>query len=372
MNERPKLLIVDDKPENLKALEVVLADLDVDIVRATNGNDALKATLYHDFTLALLDIQMPEMDGFELASILREEEKTSRLPFIFISAIYTDAVNIFKGYEKGAFSFITKPFQPAILINKVKFFIEKHQQEAELFQLNKTLERKNEELLTINNELESFSYTVSHDLRAPLRAMSLYSGMLESNYTSVLGDNGTKLLGKIQRNATKMNQLIDDLLSLSQLEKEEVLKSVIDMKELIEGIAKEIEDIAPHKAKITINEMRPVFGDKSLLRQVWINLLTNAIKYSRTRQNPEVEIGYDHLHDCFYIKDNGVGFDMEYASKLFGVFQRLHSSTDFEGTGIGLAIVKRIVTKHGGKVWAQSEPDMGTTFYLNLPSVNNN
>src|SRR5690606_31452248 len=106
MNERPKLLIVDDKPENLKALEVVLANLDVDIVRATNGNDALKATLYHDFTLALLDIQMPEMDGFELASILREEEKTSRLPFIFISAIYTDAVNIFKGYEKGAFSFI--------------------------------------------------------------------------------------------------------------------------------------------------------------------------------------------------------------------------------------------------------------------------
>lgn len=367
MNERPKLLIVDDKPENLKALEVVLADLNVDVVKATNGNDALKATLHHDFTLALLDIQMPEMDGFELASILREEEKTSRLPFIFISAIYTDAVNIFKGYEKGAFSFITKPFQPAILINKVKFFIEKHQQEAQLFQLNQDLEKKNEQLRVINNELESFSYTVSHDLRAPLRAMSLYSGMLESGYTTALGDNGTKLLGKIQKNASKMSQLIDDLLSFSQLEKEEVLKSEINMKELVENIAKEIEDIIPHKAKVKVNSMKLAFGDKSLLRQVWINLLSNAIKYSRNRENPEIEVGSNPENNTFYIKDNGVGFDMDYASKLFGVFQRLHSASDFEGTGIGLAIVKRIVAKHGGEVWAESEVDKGTTFYFSLP-----
>lgn len=368
MNTRPKLLIVDDKPQNLKALEVVLANLDVDIIKATSGNDALKATLHHDFTLALLDIQMPDMDGFELATILREEEKTSRLPFIFISAIYTDTVNIFKGYEKGAFSFITKPFQPAILINKVQFFIEKYQQEIQLVQLNKDLERKNDELLTMNKELESFSYTVSHDLRAPVRAMKLYSGMLESNYTDVLGDDGTRMLGKIQKNATKMGQLINDLLSLSQLDKEEMIRSKVDMRELVETVVKETEEITHHRANITIGELDCINGDLPLLRQIWVNLLSNAIKYSRNREMPEIEIGCTQENGVtYYIRDNGVGFDMNYASKLFGVFQRLHSSEDFEGTGIGLAIVKRIVEKHGGNVSIQSELDRGTTFYFNLP-----
>src|ERR1044072_6061462 len=146
MNTKPKILIVDDKSENLVALETVLRDLDIELVKASNGNDALKATLRHDFALALLDIQMPDMDGYELAGILREEDKTARLPFIFISAVYTDNLNVFKGYEKGAFSFITKPFQPEILINKVKFFIEKHQQEVALYELNKNLESKNSAL----------------------------------------------------------------------------------------------------------------------------------------------------------------------------------------------------------------------------------
>src|SRR3977135_3932720 len=161
MDIKSKILIVDDKPENLVALRRVLKDLDIELVQATSGNDALKATLRNDFALALLDIQMPEMDGYELAGILREEEKTAHLPVIFISAVYTDNLNVFKGYERGAFSFITKPFQPEILINKVKFFIEKHQQEIALSGLNKELENKNRELVFINEELESFSYSVS-------------------------------------------------------------------------------------------------------------------------------------------------------------------------------------------------------------------
>src|ERR1035437_2922560 len=146
MNSKPKILIVDDKPENLFALRTVLKDLDIELIEATSGNDALKATLRHDFALALLDIQMPEMDGYELASILREEEKTAHLPFIFISAVYTDNLNVFKGYEKGAFSFIAKPFRPEMLINKVKFFINEHQQRIALFELNNELENKNKAL----------------------------------------------------------------------------------------------------------------------------------------------------------------------------------------------------------------------------------
>jgi len=367
-NNRPKLLIVDDKPENLRALEVVLADLDVDIVKATSGNDALKATIHHDFTLALLDIQMPDMDGFELAAILREEEKTSKLPFIFISAIYTDNVNIFKGYEKGAFSFITKPFQPAILLNKVKFFIEKYQQEIELLRLNNDLERKNEELHAINRELESFSYTVSHDLRAPVRAMKLYSGMLENRFAPELGNEGIGLVNKIQKNATKMGQLINDLLSLSQIEREQMFTCQVNMRELVEGVAKEMQETIRHKAQIKICELENVYGDAALLRQIWVNLLSNAVKYSQHREMPEIEIGCTSDNGVtFYIRDNGVGFDMNYASKLFGVFQRLHTSSEFEGTGIGLAIVKRIVEKHGGEVAIESELDKGTTFYFSIP-----
>src|SRR5665647_738960 len=146
MKTKPKILIVDDKPENLVALRTVLKNLDIQLVEASSGNDALKKTLRHDFALALLDIQMPDMDGYELAKILREEEKTAHLPFIFISAVYTDNMDVFKGYEKGAFSFIAKPFRPEMLINKVKFFIGEHQQRIALFELNNELENKNKAL----------------------------------------------------------------------------------------------------------------------------------------------------------------------------------------------------------------------------------
>lgn len=369
MNAKPKILIVDDRPENLVALETVLRDMNVELIKANSGNEALKATLYHDFALALLDVQMPEMDGYELASILREEEKTNRLPFIFISAVYTDNLNVFKGYEKGAFSFITKPFQPEILINKVKFFVEKHQQEIALFELNKDLEKKNEELKLINNELESFSYSVSHDLRTPLRALNGYSKMLEEDYQQLLDKEGKRLLGNIQSNAERMGMLVDDLLSFSKLGKKEVQKTNINMFDLVELVLKKIADSTPYRASVHINSVLPANADKSLLEQVWMNLISNAIKYSGKSQNPLVEIGSERSGNeiCYYVKDNGAGFDMAYVDKLFRVFQRLHDESEFEGTGIGLAIVQRIIVKHGGKVRAESKVGKGATFYFTLP-----
>jgi two-component system sensor histidine kinase/response regulator len=368
---KPKLLIVDDKPENLLTLEVVLKELDVEIIRAMSGNEALKATLHHDFVLALLDIQMPEMDGYELASILREEEKTSRLPFIFISAVYTSNLNVFKGYEQGAFSFITKPFQPEILINKVKFFIEKHEQEAALFELNKTLATKNEELETSNKELESFSYTVSHDLRAPLRALDAYSKILGEEYAGILDDEGKKLLGSIQSNAKKMGLLVDSLLAFSKLGKQEMQKSRVNMNELVESVLKDVSFSIPHKASIKKGKLLPASADLFLLHQVWVNLISNALKYSSKKEKPEVEIGSSISGNeiTYYVKDNGAGFNMKYANKLFGVFQRLHSANEFEGTGIGLAIVHRIITRHGGNIWAEAEIDKGATISFTLPEI---
>jgi two-component system sensor histidine kinase/response regulator len=369
MNAKPKILIVDDKPENLVALERVLRDMNVELVKATSGNDALKATLHHDFALALLDIQMPEMDGYELASILREEEKTNHLPFIFISAVYTDNLNVFKGYEKGAFSFITKPFQPEILINKVKFFVEKHQQEIELFQLNKNLEKKNEELEFINKELEAFSYSVSHDLRTPLRAINGFATILEEDYKTLFDEEGKKLLHSIQNNSKKMSHLIDDLLVFSKLGRKSVQKTDLNMNVLVRDVLVGLNKANHHKAEITVSDLHPVKGDYNLMNQVFVNLISNSIKYSSKKPDPVIEITSHIENDevIYQVKDNGDGFDMKYADKLFGVFQRLHSEEEFEGTGVGLATVQRIVLKHDGKIWANAEPGKGATFSFTLP-----
>ncbi len=368
--KRPKILIVDDRPENLVAIETVLRHLDIELIKANSGNEALKATLHHHFALALLDIQMPGMDGYELAGILREEEKTCRLPFIFISAVYTDNFDVFKGYEKGAFSFITKPFQPEILINKVKFFIEKHLQEIALYELNESLALKNSDLEQINGELESFSYSISHDLMVPLRALNAYSKMLEEGYGHLLQDiEAKRLLYGIQTNAQKMGTLIEDLLEFSRLGRQDIKKAEVNMADMVEGILQELSLSMPHKAHIIVGAILPAQADRSLIQQVWMNLLTNAIKYSARKENPQIEIaslcGEEEV--TYFVKDNGAGFNMNYAHKLFGVFQRLHSPKDFDGTGIGLAIAQRIVDKHKGKIWAEGEMDKGATFYFSLP-----
>lgn len=370
MNKKPKILIVDDRPENLVTLRRVLRDLEVELVEATNGNDALKETLHHDFALALLDIQMPEMDGYELASILREEEKTSNLPFIFISAVYTDNLNVFKGYEKGAFSFITKPFRPEILINKVKFFVEKHQQEIALYNLNNDLQAKNEELQNINRELEAFSYSVSHDLRAPLRSINGYAAILKEDFESDLSPDAMKVLDNIIRSALKMSDLIDSLLTLSRLGRKEKSKRRINTNDLVNRVLEEFrQEHGLNGAEIVVEKELPEMeGDPELLKQVYVNLISNALKYSSKKEHPMVKIGVDTKgkEPVYFVQDNGAGFNMEYKKKLFGVFQRLHGAKEFEGIGIGLAIVKRIITSHGGMVWATGKENEGATFYFTL------
>jgi two-component system, sensor histidine kinase and response regulator len=370
MEDKPKILVVDDRVENLIAIETVLRDMDVELIRATSGNEALKHTLHHQFALALIDIQMPEMDGYELAAILREEEKTSNIPFIFISGIYTDHINVFKGYERGAFSFIAKPFQPEMLINKVKFFIEIYHHEAILKKLNEDLESKNTELKNLNNDLEAFSYSVSHDLRTPLRFINGYAQIILEDHADQVDEETKRLLNIISANAKKMGILIDELLSFSKLGKREVNKGNVNMNALLKSALEEIKASEEAK-KVTwnIQNLPDCYGDYHLLKQVLINLISNAVKYSAKKSSPQIEIGSEtnENENIYYIKDNGVGFDMKYADKLFHVFQRLHTLTEFEGTGVGLAFVHRIVTRHNGKVWAESYKDKGATFYFSIP-----
>lgn len=231
------------------------------------------------------------------------------------------------------------------------------------------LEDSEQKLSHINKELEAFSYSVSHDLRAPLRAIDGYAGIIEEEYKHLFDDEGKRLLSVVQYNAKKMGKLIDDLLDFSRLGKKELQKKEIDMNELAEGSLMDVEKSQKHRAHIKIGRLGKVAGDYGLLSHVMTNLISNAIKYSGKTEEPRVEIQAEKKENDIVVSvsDNGVGFDMQYAHKLFGVFQRLHSEQDFAGTGVGLAIVKRIISKHGGAVWAESKPGQGATFYFSLP-----
>ncbi len=222
----------------------------------------------------------------------------------------------------------------------------------------------------VNRELEAFSYSVSHDLRAPLRAISGFAQAVVEDYSPRLDDEGKRFLGLIQDNAHRMGQLIDDLLTFSRLGRQQLMETQIDLGALAQGVFDEVVAQSPgRKIQFAARSVPPALGDKAMIRQVLTNLLSNAIKFTRSRREAVIEFGHVVRRDqgAYYVKDDGVGFDMQYVNKLFGVFQRLHSMTEFEGTGVGLAIVYRIITRHGGRVWAEGEMDKGAAFYFTLP-----
>jgi PAS domain S-box-containing protein len=242
--------------------------------------------------------------------------------------------------------------------------------EQAIRQLNADLERQAGQLQAANKELEAFSYSVSHDLRAPLRAIDGYTRILVEDYASSLDSEGKRICGVISREARRMGQLIDDLLAFSRLGRKEMYSSKIDMRAMVVAVLNElIKEESRERIDFHIARLPVVRGDSSLIRQVWVNLLSNALKFTSKKERPVIEIGSKASRDeiTFYVRDNGAGFEMEYANKLFGVFQRLHSESEFSGTGVGLAIVQRIIRRHGGRVWAEGKVDQGATFYFALP-----
>ncbi len=232
----------------------------------------------------------------------------------------------------------------------------------------KQVEDANKQLAAVNKELEAFSYSVSHDLRAPLRAVNGYAQMLNEDYGTKLDQEGKRILNVIKYNATRMGTLIDELLAFSRLGRKEIQKANLPMNKLTEEALAVFNKSALHHAEIKLKQLHNAKGDYSLLHQVMFNLISNAVKYSSKNKNPVVEISSEQKNGeiIFSVKDNGAGFDMRYANKLFGVFQRLHSQEEFEGTGVGLAIVQRIILKHGGKVWAEGKVNEGATFNFSL------
>jgi two-component system, sensor histidine kinase and response regulator len=389
MTSVPKILLVDDNPDNLKALEVVLRGLPAELIKVTNGNDALKATLHHDFALALLDVQMPEMDGYELANILKTEEKTENLPFIFISAVYTDHVNITKGYTRGAYNFFAKPFDPDTLIRSVELFLDKHNRLAQQAMLNKRLdersreiEQKNVQLERMNKELQSFVQIASHDLQEPLRKIHTFSNLILQEEKRSLSETASHYFKRIETCAVRMQALIDDLLTYSKSSNIDQIFELTDLNDILKSVQDDFKEVLEEKKAIIIVELPKAKVIPFQLRQMFHNLVSNAIKYSSKERALTIEITWESVtgrevkekslspaQTYFHIavKDNGIGFDPVYKDKIFEMFQRLHRKSEYSGTGIGLAIVKKIIDNHHGAITASSAVNKGTTFHIYLP-----
>lgn len=388
-----KILLVDDREENLLALETILDTEKYKLVKARSGREALAFLLEdQDYYLIIMDVIMPGMDGFETAELIYSRKKLEHVPIIFLTAMDIEE-NIYRGYKTGAVDYISKPFVPELLKAKVEAFVElstKNKkliaQEEKLRQINKSLEQEvqerktSEEKVRLLNQdlaqkleelqsLDAFAYSVSHDLMSPVNNINGLTRLLLKRHGSELKEEVVKILNLIGDSTQKMADLIKSLLLFSRHANGELNKKKLPMRELVNAV---IEEIALYKSidhfDIRIGDLPDIEGDGNMLKQVWINFISNAIKYSQKKESPVVEIGCSQENGSvvYYVKDNGAGFDMKNYDKLFGVFQRLHSSNDFEGTGVGLAIVKRIIERHGGKVWAESTPDQGAAFYFSI------
>jgi light-regulated signal transduction histidine kinase (bacteriophytochrome) len=251
--------------------------------------------------------------------------------------------------------------------------------EEDIRRLNDELEHRvldrTSQLEAANRELEAFSYSVSHDLRAPLRHINGFVDLLNEKYTDLLPEKGKHYLSVITDASSQMGNLIDDLLQFSRTGRQEMQQMNLDMNSLVQEVVQSYADENENRNIVwQVAKLPNIKGDLSLLRMVWINLVSNAVKFSRGKEYPQIKIGYteEKKEYIFFVRDNGAGFDMRYVHKLFGVFQRLHTKQQFEGTGIGLANVQRIILKHGGRCWAESELDQGATFYFTIPKIKEN
>jgi two-component system sensor histidine kinase/response regulator len=367
------ILMVDDDATKRFALKAILAALGQDVVEAASGADALRQLLRQDFAVVLLDVKMPVMDGFETAQLIRQRPRSELTPIIFVTALDQAETDMRRGYDLGAVDFVFAPIVPAILRAKVTVFVELYKAQVELrryrTQLEELVQERTAALTAVNRELEAFSYSVSHDLRGPLEAFDGLSRSLVEGYGGSLDARAKDYLMRMRRVSERMTSAFDGLQSLFQLTGGEIHRERVDVTGISTEVCDELRAENPRRhIAIKIASDLHVSGDQRLVRILVGNLLSNAWKFTSKQATATVEVGSEVVdgETRTFVRDNGVGFDMIYGHKLFGAFQRLHSSSEFPGAGIGLATVRRIVNRHGGRAWAEGAVGEGATFYFVL------
>ena len=366
------ILIVDDDPSKLIALRAVLDPLGANVVEARSGADALRHLLKGDFAVILLDVRMPIMSGFETAEMIRQRPASELTPIIFVTAFDQAETNLARGYELGAVDFVFSPIVPAILRAKVTVFVELYKSQHELkryrTQLQGLVQERTTALTAINRELDAFSYFVSHDLRAPLLSIETIAQSLLDNPEVV--SNGTKdQIMRLRRTSKQMMALFDGMQTLFRLTGGDIRRVKVDIHRVATEIAAQFQAQEPKRqVDFRVEEGLTASGDAGLVRILLTNLISNAWKFTRDQPQPVITVGSERVagETRLFVRDNGVGFDMIYAHKLFGAFQRLHSQSEFAGEGIGLAVARRIVNRHGGRIWAEGAMGEGATLYFVL------
>ncbi len=371
----PKILLVDDRPENLLALEGTLAVLDVECHRATSGPQALNLALDHEYALILLDVQMPGMSGFETAELLHGASNTRHVPVIFVTAISMDERHVYRGYETGAVDYLFKPIDPDILLSKVKVFVQLHRQKAQLAEQQLKLQAAVDELETSqaelkrsNEELERFAYVAAHDLQAPLRAMQSFATLLEAHLGEGLDDKTRHYINRITAGGQRMAELIRDLLVYSRVGQRGETAVEVELERVVKDALETLQsEITAQSAAVDVAALPTVMGHRAELQRLFENLIGNAVKY-RGDAEPRVVIRCEERATELElsVEDNGIGIESEYSEQIFEIFQRLHGGGRYPGTGVGLAICRKVVEHHQGRIWLESAATQGSVFRFTL------
>jgi len=367
------ILIVDDDVTKRFALRSTLTPLGENIVEAASGGEALRQLLKQDFAVILLDVRMPVMGGFETAQLIRQRPRSELTPIIFVTALDRAETDMHRGYELGAVDFVFAPVVPSILRAKVSVFVELYRAQQELrryrTQLEMLVQERTTALTAINRELEAFSYSVSHDLRAPLLAFDSLNEALLKDYSGSLDDRAKGYLQRMRTASRRMTSAFDGLQSLFRLTGGEIHREHVDISAISAEVVEELRGETPDRnLEVGIASGLEAWADPRLARILMGALIGNAWKFTSKKAAATIEVGREVVDgdSRLFVRDNGVGFDMIYAHKLFGAFQRLHSQSEFPGAGIGLATVRRIVNRHGGRAWAEGAVGEGATFYFAL------
>lgn len=399
------ILIVDDNQQNIFSLRTLLTLHHFEVDTAASGQEALRKMLQRSYSLIILDVQMPEMDGFEVAEAISGHSRTKDVPIIFLSAVNTDKKFVTKGYSSGGIDYVTKPFDPDILLLKVKTFYRLSEQTRQLQELERNLRQEielrkkaeailekkvterthdllkaNERLEESNKELQQFAYVASHDLQEPLRKIQTFSNIAAERHLADR-DKLRSYLDRITNSAGRLRNLIRDLLSYSKIYSDEIFIPV-KLNEVVNEVLGDLElTVDGRQCKIQVEELPTIEAIPVQIRQLFQNLLSNAIKFARTDIPCEIKISGEVIESkafdapadptgrfCrIHISDNGIGFSNEFNERIFEIFQRLNGRSEYEGTGIGLAIVKKVIERHDGLITASGVENEGATFKIILP-----